>query len=100
MVAKKNILVRPLITEKSEILTNELNQYSFVVDRRANKIEIKNAIEDMYNVTVDSVNTAIMPSKEKVRNTRGGSSRGRRSAYKKAIVKLAFGEEIDFFGEL
>lgn len=100
MAAKKNILIRPLITEKSEVLTNEFNQYSFVVDRRSNKIEIKNAIEDMYNVTVDSVNTAIMPSKEKVRNTRSGFSKGRKPAYKKAVVRLAFGEEIDFFGDL
>lgn len=100
MAIKKDILVRPLVTEKSELLTNKLSQYSFVVDRKANKIEIKKAIEDMYNVTVDSVNTAIMPSKEKTRNTKRGANKGRTSVYKKAIVRLATGEEIDFFGEL
>ncbi len=96
----KQILIKPIISEKSELLSESLNQYSFIVNTKANKVEIRKAIEDMYNVSVDSVNTAIMPSKSKNRNTRSGLLRGRKSAYKKAMVTLAEGDTIDFFGEL
>jgi len=71
-----------------------------MVNRKANKIEIRKAIEDMYNVSVDGVNTMIVPGKSKVRNTRSGIQRGRKPAYKKAIITLAEGEEIDFFGDI
>jgi len=96
----KNILIKPIISEKSEYLSGDFNQYSFVVNKKANKIEIGKAVEEMYGVQVSSVNTMIMPSKSKVRNTRSGMLRGSVSAYKKAIVKLAPGEEIDFFGDI
>ena len=96
----KNILIKPLITEKSEELSESLNKYCFVVNRKANKIEIRKAVEKMYGVAVESVNTLVMPAKAKTRNTRAGILKGRVSAYKKAIVTLAEGEEIDFFGDL
>ncbi|MCB0606507.1 MAG: 50S ribosomal protein L23 [Lewinellaceae bacterium] len=96
----RTILIRPLITEKAERLTSKVNQYSFVVDKKANKIEIKKAIEAMYGVNVESVNTLVMPAKAKNRNTRTSVVRGRVSSFKKAVVTLAQGEEIDFFGEL
>jgi large subunit ribosomal protein L23 len=96
----KTILVKPIITEKAEMLSEGLNQYSFIVNKKANKIEIKKAVEDMYNVDVASVNTIIMPAKAKNRNTRSGVLQGRVSAYKKAIVTLSEGEEIDFFGDI
>lgn len=97
----KLILIKPLITEKSERLSeNEKTpQYSFVVNKAANKIEIRKAVEDMYNVQVKSVNTAIMPSKRKVRMTRSGIQKGAVSSYKKAIITLPEGEVIDFYGE-
>lgn len=82
------------------MLSGDLNQYSFVVNTKANKIEIGKAVEEMYGVQVASVNTMIMPSKSKVRNTKSGILKGRVSSYKKAIVKLADGEEIDFFGDI
>ncbi len=97
---EKTILVKPIITEKSEKLSEAYNQYSFIVNKKANKIEIKDAVEKMYNVSVASVNTMIMPAKAKNRNTRAGLIRGRVSAYKKALVTLAQGEEIDFFGDI
>lgn len=100
MAAKQQILIKPIITEKSERLSEGLNQYSFVVNRKANKIEIKNAVADMYNVQVKSVNTMVMPGKTKSRNTRSGLSRGITPSYKKAVITLVEGEEIDFFGEL
>lgn len=96
----KEILIKPVITEKADKLSENLGQYSFIVHRRANKVEIKKAIEEMYNVDVESVNTLIMPAKSKRRNTRSGLSVGRVSSYKKAIVTLASGEEIDFFGDI
>ncbi len=96
----KTILIRPIITEKAETLSENFNQYSFVVERKANKIEIKNAVEKLYSVNVSSVNTIVMPAKAKNRNTRSGIVKGHISAYKKAVVTLADGEEIDFFGDI
>lgn len=96
----KQILIKPIISEKSEILSGELNQYSFIVNNKANKIEIRKAVEEMYSVNVASVNTLNMPSKAKVRNTKSGILKGRISPYKKAIVKLSDGKEIDFFGDI
>lgn len=99
-MSKKYILIKPLITEKSESLSDDQNKYSFIVDRRANKVEIKKAVEDMYNVSVEKVNTAIMPGKLVVRSTKAGMFKGRKGHLKKAIVTLGYNEEIDFFGDL
>ena len=96
----KKILVKPIITEKAEILSENFGQYTFIVNKKANKVEIKKAIEEQFNVAVDSVNTINMPSKTKNRNTRSGILKGSVSAYKKAIVTLSEGETIDFFGDI
>lgn len=96
----KRILIKPLITEKTDRLNDKLNQVTFVVDRKANKIEIRKAVEERYNVDVESVNTGIMPGKLRQKFTRSGLQRGRISSFKKAIVTLAVGEEIDLYGEL
>lgn len=96
----KPILIKPLITEKAETLSEGLNQYSFVVAKGANKVEIRKAVQEMYGITVISVNTAIMPGKAKNRTTKSGVLKGRVSAYKKAIVTLADGDDIDFFGDI
>ena len=99
-MSKKYVLIKPLITEKSEAMSDDQNKYSFVVDKRANKVEIKKAVEQMYNVEVAKVNTAIMPGKAVVRSTKAGMLKGHKGNYKKAIVTLAYGDEIDFFGDL
>lgn len=96
----KNILVKPIITEKAEKLSEGLNQFSFVVHKKANKVEIRKAIETLYGVNVSSINTMVMPSKAKSRSTRTGVLKGRVSSYKKAIVTLEAGENIDFFGDI
>jgi len=96
----RTILVKPVITEKAEELSEGLNKYTFVVDKKANKVQIKKAVEEMYNVDVASVNTMIMPAKQTQRNTRSGVLKGRKPAFKKAVVTLAEGEEIDFFGDI
>jgi large subunit ribosomal protein L23 len=94
----KDILVKPLITEKATRLQDKRNQYTFIVNKDANKIEITNAIKQKYNVVVDSVNTLIMPAKAKNRSTKTAVVRGRRSAFKKAIITLAPGESIEILG--
>jgi len=96
----KGVLIKPIISEKSEQLSDGQAKYSFVVLKSANKIEIKQAVESMYNVNVAAVNTLIMPSKAKVRNTRAGVLSGRIAGFKKAVITLAEGEELDFFGEI
>jgi len=95
----KQILIKPLLTEKTTRLADKRNTYVFVVGKDVNKIEIKNEIEKMYNVTVDSVNTAVMPGKPKSRNTKTTVVRGYKASYKKAFVTLPPGERIDIFGE-
>jgi large subunit ribosomal protein L23 len=99
-MGKKNVLIQPLITEKSEAMSNTLNKYCFQVERKSNKIEIKKAVEAMYNVAVNKVNTLVVPGKIKSRSTRTGVVKGRQSPYKKAYVTLAEGEQIDFFSDL
>ncbi len=96
----KEILIKPIISEKSEFISENLGQYCFMVNKAANKIEIKKEVENKYGVTVDSVNTLIMPKKARSRNTKSGILKGAVSSYKKAIVTLADGEEIDLFGDI
>jgi large subunit ribosomal protein L23 len=96
----KTILIKPVVSEKAELLSENLEHYTFVVAKTANKIEIRNAVEARYGVTVNRVNTMIMPSKTKNRSTKSGLLRGRVSAFKKAIVTLAEGETIDLYNEL
>ena len=88
----RDIIIRPLITEKSTTLMAE-GKYVFEVAKAANKIEIAKAISQIFNVKVVSVNTVNVEGKVK----RMGRSIGKRSDYKKAIVKLAAGESIEFF---
>lgn len=96
----KNVLIKPIITEKSEELSAEQSKYTFKVERKANKIQITRAIEEMYEVNVAKVNTMIVPGKFKMRTTRTGVSQGIKPPYKKAIVTLYEGDEIDFFGDI
>jgi Ribosomal protein L23 len=94
----KQILIRPVITEKSTRLADKRDTYTFVVNRDSNKIEIGNAVEKMFNVTVEHVNTAIIPGKPKSRSSKTAVVRGSKPSYKKAFVTLSPGEKIDFFG--
>ena len=96
----KQILIKPVITEKADMLAEKRSKYTFVVNKDANKIEIKKAVEDLYNVEVAKVNTLIMPSKAKNRNTKSTVIKGRVSGFKKAVVSLAEGETINFFGDI
>lgn len=94
------ILIRPIITEKMTASTEKYNRYGFVVDGKANKVQIKNAVEKMYGVNVDSVRTQNYIGKMKTRNTKGGMVIGRVNKQKKAIVSLKDGETIDFYSSI
>ncbi len=94
-----SILKQPLVTEKVSAL-NEKGTYGFIVDADANKVEIKNAVEKMYGVNVLRVNTLNVMGKLKTRHTKAGVLSGRKPNYKKAIVKLAAGEVIDFYSNV
>ncbi len=94
-----SILKSPLVTEKISSL-NEKGKYGFIVEITANKVEIKNAVEKMYGVNVEKVNTLSVMGKLKVRSTKAGMLTGRKPNYKKAIVTLAEGEVIDFYGNV
>ncbi|MBQ6955693.1 MAG: 50S ribosomal protein L23 [Bacteroidales bacterium] len=115
-----NILVKPLISEKMTRLTEAAaepklnriqrhkgialkpanNRYGFIVDKRANKIEIKKAVEEFYNVKVADVNTMNYSGKAKSRYTKAGFLQGRTNAFKKAIVTLAPDNTIDFYSSI
>ena len=94
------IIIKPIVTEKMTQLGNKLNRYGFRVQKDANKIEIKQAIEAMYDVTVNEVNTMVVAPKKKSRFTKGGVIKGSASAYKKAIVTVKEGEKIDFYSNI
>ena len=84
------------MTEQGE----KLNRYGFIVDRRANKLEIKAAVEQMYNVTVEDVNTVNYYGKRRSRYTKAGLLRGRSNHFKKAYVTLAGDDKIDFYANI
>jgi large subunit ribosomal protein L23 len=94
------ILVKPIITEKMTAQAEKLNRYGFIVEKTANKLQIKEAVEKMYNVKVDSVNTQQYVGKVKTRNTTRGVAVGRVNRIKKAVVTLKQGEVIDFYASI
>ncbi|MBO6056670.1 MAG: 50S ribosomal protein L23 [Bacteroidales bacterium] len=94
------IIKKPVITEKMTAISEKLNRYAFIVDVRANKLQIKKAVEDLYGVHVAAVNTMRYDGKLKSRYTKTGVVEGKRDMFKKAIVTLAKGETIDFFSNI
>ena len=94
-------IIKPLVTEKMTGITERRpNVYGFIVTPNANKVEIKKEIEGKYNVTVEAVNTMRYAGKRSQRYTKAGLVRGHKSAFKKAIVTLKKGEEIDFYSNI
>ena len=94
------IIKKPVITEKMTAISEKLNQFAFIVDKNANKYQIKDAVEQLYGVKVESVNTMNYEGKKKSRYTKSGVVTGRRAAFKKAIVTLKEGDTIDFFSNI
>lgn len=91
------IIIRPLITEKMTETTERLNRYGFIVDKRANKIQIKDAVASLYGITVENVRTMNYAGKKSSRFTKTGLITGKKNDFKKAIVELAEGDAIDIF---
>ena len=95
-----NIIIKPILTEKMSAQGEKLNSYGFIVDPRANKLQIKTAVEEMYQVTVERVNTINYSGKVKARMTKAGYIVGRTNRYKKAIVTLKNDDKIDFYSNI
>ncbi|MCK4466705.1 MAG: 50S ribosomal protein L23 [Bacteroidales bacterium] len=95
-----DIILKPIVTEKMTTQSENFNRFGFVVSKKANKIQIKKAIEEMYGVTVESVNTMRYGGKRKSRYTRTGIVTGKTGSLKKAIVTLAEGDTIDFYSNI
>lgn len=111
-------IIKPLVTEKMTKITDKTSveksykikgevrtkvaepRYGFIVRPEANKLEIKNEVESLYNVTVIDVNTMRYSGKRSSRYTRAGLIKGKKSAYKKAIVTLKEGDTIDFYSNI
>jgi large subunit ribosomal protein L23 len=91
------VLIKPILTEKANSQQESLRRYAFKVARKANKLEIKKAIEEFYGVNVVDVNTAVIPGKNKTRYTKKGFVQGQKPAFKKALVTVAEGETIDLY---
>jgi len=95
-----NILIKPVVTEKMTKQGEAMNRYGFIVDKRANKLQIREAVEELYGVTIESVNTMRYGGKKRSRSTRSGILVGKTKSFKKAIVTLAEGETIDFYSNI
>lgn len=95
-----DILIKPIITEKMTLQGEKLNRYGLIVDRRADKLQIKKAVETQFDVKVKAVNTMNYKGKRKSRYTRAGLLEGRTNHYKKAIITLKEGDKIDFFSSI
>ena len=95
-----NVIIKPIITEKMTQMGEKLNRYGFIVDKNANKLQIKKAIKDIYGVDVTDVNTMLFAGKKKSRFSKSGVISGRSQNFKKAIITLAKGETIDFYSNI
>ena len=94
------IEIRPIVTEKATAYSEKQNCYTFAVSPDANKFQIKDLVEKLYNVRVEKVNTALYAGKRKQRWTKGGLIEGRRPSFKKAYVTVAEGQKIDFYSNI
>ena len=94
------IILKPIISEKMTATGEKMSRYGFFVEKKANKLQIKKAVEQLYGVQVTAVNTMNYEGTVKSRGTRSGVQYGRTAAYKKAIVTLAEGETIDFYSNI
>lgn len=95
-----DILIKPIVTERMTEQAESLNRFGFIVRKDANKAQIKQAVEDLYKVSVASVNTMIYGGKRKSRYTKSGVITGKTAAFKKAIVTLVDGDSIDFYSNI
>lgn len=95
-----SILIKPVITEKATTDSEVNNRFTFVVSNKANKIQIKDAVESAYGVSVTKVRTMNVRPDRKTKYTKSGMITGKTNAYKKAVVQVAEGETIDLYSNL
>ncbi|WP_396172738.1 50S ribosomal protein L23 [Flavobacterium sp.] len=95
-----SIIIKPIITEKITKQGELLNRYGFVVDKKANKVQIKNAIEAAYGVNIVAVNTMNVRPDRSVKYTKSGMISAKTNAFKKAVVQVKEGETIDFYNNI
>ena len=95
-----NILIKPIITEKATNDSELNNRYTFQVNVKSNKVEIKKAVEKAYGVSVEKVRTINVRPDRNIRHTKAGIQHGKTNAVKKAIVQLAEGESIDLYANM
>ena len=95
-----DVLIKPILSEKANAQQDKLRRYAFKVARKANKLEIKKAIESFYGVTVTAANTSVSPAKDRSRFTKAGIIMGRKPGYKKAYVTVAEGDTIDLYSNI
>jgi large subunit ribosomal protein L23 len=95
-----DITIKPIVTEKANLLSEKLNCFTFAVSPNANKFQIKDMVEKLYNVRVEKVNIANYAGKRKQRYTKSGLLKGSTAAFKKAYVKVAEGQTIDYYSNL
>lgn len=95
-----DIQIKPIVTEKANAYSEKQNCYTFAVSPDANKFQIKDIVEKLYNVRVEKVNIANYAGKRKQRYTKGGLIRGQRAAFKKAYVTVAEGQKIDYYSNI
>ena len=95
-----SVLIKPIVTEKTTSESELRNRYTFLVNPKSNKVEIKKAVESTYGVTVDKVRTLIYGPERKTRYTKTGIQYGKTNATKRAIVQVAEGDQIDFYSNL
>ena len=95
-----NVILKPIITEKATNDSELRNRYTFLVNKNANKVEIKNAVQERYNVTVSKVRTQIYGPERRTKYTKSGIQNSKSAVRKKAIVQLVEGDSIDFYNNL
>jgi large subunit ribosomal protein L23 len=95
-----NVLIKPIISEKMQAVSEKFNRYGFIVDRKATKTQIKKAIEDTYGVKVERVNTLIQRGKATTRITKAGAITGQKNTVKKAIIFVNSKNKIDFYSSI
>jgi len=95
-----DILIKPIVTEKMTVQGDKFNRYGFIVAKRANKLQIRKAVEDLYGVKVEDVNTMVVGGKRRSRYTKSGILAGRQATVKKAVITLAEGDTIDFYSNI
>jgi len=95
-----DVLLKPILSEKANSQQDKLRRYAFRVAKKANKLEIKKAVESFYGVSVIDVNTVVAPAKSKTRFTKAGFISGQKPSFKKAFVTVAEGETIDLYSNI